>query len=103
MTGIVLLTFFYDDLDLIPVFIIMGKYGISATFNMVFIAYMQLIPTIFVSSVFGIGNFSARLLTAFSPLFAELQYPIPLVLNMAACFGAIVCSIFLREKLPRFI
>lgn len=103
MTGIVLLTIYYDDVDLIPIFIIMGKYGISSTFNMVFIAYMQLIPTIFTSSVFGIGNFTARMLSAFSPLFAEMSYPVPLVLNIAACFIASVSSFFLKEKLPRFI
>ena len=93
--GSILLMLFWTNLELIPVLIILAKFGISASFNMVFIASVQLIPTIVAASVFGYCNVSARLITVLSPIVAELDYPLPLYINIGAAMGAAFTSLFI--------
>ena len=80
---------------MLPVFITMAKFGISAAFNMIFIASVQLIPTIVAASVFGYCNVLARLMTVLSPIVAELDYPLPLYINIFAAMGAGFTSLFI--------
>lgn len=47
-------------------------------FNMVFIASVELIPTIFAATVFGYANVVARLVTMMSSIIAEKEYPLPI-------------------------
>ena len=74
--GSVLLFIYHDDLGLIPIFVALAKFGISATFNECYIGFVKLIPAIFVSSVFGLCNFPARFVTVLAPQVAELDYHI---------------------------
>lgn len=83
---------FWTDVSLIPIFITMAKFGISACFNMVFIASVELVPTLFTASAFGFCNVSARMVTMMSSLVAELPYPVPLVVNMIVALIAAVAS-----------
>ena len=65
--GSILLFIYSSNRDLIPVFVAFAKFGIAAAFNECFIAFVKLIPTIFVSSVFGFCNFPARFVTVLAP------------------------------------
>lgn len=56
-----------EQYDLLPFFIPLAKFGVAAAFNMCFIAAVQLIPTIFASTVFGISNVFARTITILAP------------------------------------
>jgi hypothetical protein len=51
----------------IPLTLMISKFGVSAAFNMSFIASVQLIPTIFTATVFGYCNVMARLATVLAP------------------------------------
>jgi len=70
LVGTCLLMTYHTDENLIPVFITIAKFGISASFNMCFIAFVQLIPTIFSTSVFGMCNVLARTITCLAPVIA---------------------------------
>jgi hypothetical protein len=102
-TGSVLLMLFWDNLSLVPVFITMAKFGISACFNMVFIASVQLIPTKLTGTVFGYSNVLARSITVLAPIVAEINYPTPLIINIATALVAAVASMQLILKMPKFI
>ena len=95
ITGSSLLILFWTNVALLPVFITMAKFGISAAFNMIFIASVQLIPTIVAASVFGYCNVLARSMTVLSPIVAELDYPLPLYINIFAALGAGFTSLFI--------
>ena len=90
-----MLMMYWTSISLIPIFIVFAKFGISAAFNMTFIASVQLIPTIIAASVFGYCNMVARTITILSPLVAEIVYPVPLVINICAAFLALVASQFI--------
>lgn len=101
--GTLFLMIFWNNLTLIPFFITMAKFGVSATFNMVFIAFMQLIPTLYTATIFGISNVVARTVTIMSPLIAEMDYPTPLILEIIAVLFACFISQLVVVKLPKFI
>lgn len=67
IVGSILLIIFFSNLTLLPVFIICAKFGIAASFNMCFMGFVQLIPTIFSTRVFGFCNVLARTVTVLSP------------------------------------
>ena len=87
-----LLTAFWTNESLIPVFISMAKFGMATCFNMVFIASVQLVPTLFAASAFGFCNVAARTVTMMSSLVANLDYPTPLVVNIVVALCAAVAS-----------
>ena len=95
VVGSILLVQYWDNLEMIPIFITMAKFGISATFNMAFIVSVQLIPTIVAATVFGYCNVSARSLTILSPIIAEMDYPTPLYICMGVAAFASVTSLFI--------
>lgn len=95
IVGSLLLLRYIDDTNLIFIFIIMAKFGISSAFTISFIASVQLIPTIFAASVFGYCNFSARIVTMMSSIVAELDEPTPLVISASSALGAALVSLFI--------
>jgi hypothetical protein len=66
LTSFYLLMLWSESPYLILCFNILAKLGITSAFNMAFIAFMQLIPTILCSTVFGFCNVTARLATVLS-------------------------------------
>jgi hypothetical protein len=69
--GTMLLLCFPDSVEFIPLFVTISKFGICISFNTGFLASVDLVPTIFSASVFGLCNFAARLLTILSSEIAE--------------------------------
>lgn len=69
MIGSIVLVYLFkiNNQEYIPIFISVGKMGIAAALNMCFIANMQLIPTIFSATIFGLCNVMARLMTILAP------------------------------------
>lgn len=49
------------------------------------------------ASVFGLSNVIARMATASAPVVAELDFPVPIVINMILFSIAIVASLNLVE------
>ena len=87
--GCFLLLCFPNNIGMIPFFVTIAKFGISASFNMVYLASVGLIPTMFASSVFGLCNVAARIATIMAPVIAEQEYPLPMILCLVVVsFGA---------------
>jgi nitrate/nitrite transporter NarK len=66
-----------DQVSLVPIFILLGKSGVSGTFNICYLANAQIFPAIFAGTAFGICNIGAKLATILAPLIAETSQPIP--------------------------
>jgi len=75
---------------LIPVLVVFARIGGSMSFNIGYVSVSRLFPTKFVTSVFGIVNFFAHLITVGSPIVAELPEPIPFVVFCVNASFAIV-------------
>jgi len=73
--------------------VIFARMGGSMSFNIGYVSVSRLFPTKYVTSVFGIVNFFAHLITVGSPIVAEMPEPIPFVVfcinaGLAIIFGS---------------
>ena len=79
---------------LIPFMVLGSKFGISGSFNVVYLAN-SLFPPIYASTTFGICNAFARLAAMLAPQFAEISKPIPMVSFCLMACAAAIASMFL--------
>ena len=91
----------YKSVIVVCVFI--AKFGISAAFNMSFIALVQLTPTAVATTSFGLANFVARLVTFLAPMTAEMNEITGLIINISCALFAAFVSLLLVTRLPRFV
>lgn len=96
--SISLLTLGDDHVDIIPVFILLAKSGVSGTFNICYLANAQIFPAIFAGAAFGISNLCAKIATILAPLMAEVDPPIPMILFTVIAFIAGTFSLFIVTK-----
>ena len=75
------------------VMILFTRFGVSATFNISYLANAQLFPPIFAGTAIGICSMFAKFSTIISPLLAEVKAPIPMV--VFACFTGTVAFLSL--------
>ena len=100
--GASLLIIYWDDNNLIPIFIIMAKFGMAACFSMVFVLHVQVVPVLYSASSFGFCNMFCRFVTIISPLVAQIQYPTPLICEVVVTMSAAVISLLLITDLPKY-
>ena len=70
--GLSLMIFGGANENLIPVFVLFSKAGVTATFNLCYLANAQIFPAIFAGTAFGICNIGAKFTTILAPLMAEV-------------------------------
>ena len=75
--GGLLLTFFFNMTSVIPVFVLLAKFGVAVSFNICYLAMPQLFPVALTGTAFGICNLFARFSTVLSAPVAELTEPLP--------------------------
>jgi hypothetical protein len=95
--GLCLMIFGDSNKSLIPVFVLFSKAGVTATFNLCYLANAQIFPAIFAGTAFGICNIGAKFTTILAPLMAEVKPPVPMILF---CFTATVAgslSFFIKK------
>jgi MFS transporter, OCT family, solute carrier family 22 (organic cation transporter), member 4/5 len=71
-----------------PIFVVITKFGISACFIIVYVATVDVFPTLFSATALGFCNFFARVLTIVAPQVAEVEPPVPMIVLTSLCFGA---------------
>ena len=102
IVGALLLLIYPNDVSMIPLYVTIAKFGVAASFNTVYLASVGLIPTMFASSVFGFCNVSARCFTIMSPVIAEQDAPLPMLIVVTASIIACFASQMIVVKLPVF-
>lgn len=96
-SGSAIYLFFFWDLRLVPLFILLSRIGNSMAFNAVYVSNNRLFPTKYLTSSFGIVNFISHLYAIGAPMVAEIPDPYPFTtFFIHSCVGA-VCSFFLKE------
>lgn len=97
--GLLILFLSNSHKDLMPIFVIFAKFGISINFVLNYIATMSLFPTLFCATAFGIVNFFARLVSIPAPVVAELSEPTPMILFcILTTIGAIVTPFIIVKQ-----
>ena len=86
----------HQDAAIFPVLILFAKYGISLSFQVVFLANDVIFPILFAATAIGYCNFFARLFSALSPLFANLEEPAPMIMFTACAAVTAIAVQFLR-------
>ena len=96
-TGNILLMGYWesDSPKLILLFVIIGKFGITAAFNVVFIAWALLIPTAVSTTTFGYVNIIARVFNSLSSLLAEADYHVSISYNLICCLASAIAACLL--------
>ena len=61
-----------------------AKFGVALSFGLNYISNSYLFPTLFAATALGFCNTFARLFSALSPIFAQMDEPIPMLLFTAS-------------------
>lgn len=102
--GAALYIIFENNENLIPLFILLAKFGVTSTFNTVYLANAMMFPSILVASSFGICNIFARCATIIAPEMAEVPLPTPMIVFIILDgLGAMFSILLIKPKLkPNF-
>ncbi|CDW83769.1 solute carrier family member 5 [Stylonychia lemnae] len=96
LVGGIFLLIFSNYTDVIPVFILLARFGVSATFSICYLANATIFPTIFAGTAFGICNIFAKMATIISPMLAEVDPPVPMTVFCIVSGSAAVLSLFIQ-------
>ena len=89
--GLLILFFETSHPHLIPVYVIIAKFGISAANTIVYAVTIPLFPTLYVARALAICSVSANITTIITPYLAQMKDPYPmLVYNSIAVVGVIL-------------
>ena len=87
--------------SLIPVFLLFAKGGVTGTFTICYLANAHIFPAIIAGTAFGICNFGAKSTTILSPLVAEVDPPVPMILFCVTTFLGCILSLLIRKDPSR--
>ena len=76
-----------------------AKFGVALSFGLNYISNSYLFPTLFAATAIGFCNTFARLFSALSPIFAQLDEPLPMLLFTAS--AAITLGSVLALQVPK--
>jgi Sugar (and other) transporter len=94
--GALLYLFYFHQVALIPLFIVLCRVGNSMLLNIMYLTNQTLFPTQYQSSSFGLLNFISHVSAVAAPIIAEMSDPYPFFLYVVNCVLAILSSFFLR-------
>lgn len=69
----------HEDSWLFPVLILLAKYGITSAFTIIYVSHNKVFPVLFAATAFGFCNFTSRVFTSLSPIFAQMEEPVPAI------------------------
>ena len=96
-TGAILMEIFPMNGRLMPVLIVITKFGLSGALCTLTNSTTDVFPAMFAATALGICNFSARVLVSMSPFIAAIQNPIPMWVLTAISILALIVVQFVRR------
>ena len=75
------------------VLVMLAKFGVALSFGINYLSNPYLFPTLFAATALGFCNTFARLFSALSPMFAQMDEPIPMIL-FVACSTLTLVAVF---------
>ncbi|CDW88684.1 solute carrier family member 5 [Stylonychia lemnae] len=97
-SGGIFFLIFPNAVSMIPFFILLAKFGVSASFSICFLVNSTIFPTIFAGTAFGICNIFAKLVTIISPFLAEVEAPVPMAVFSTITGAVAVLSYFIQSE-----
>lgn len=94
--GTILLILFSQKSAWIPVMLLIAKLGFSQAFVAAYLSIILIYPTILASTAMGICNLLARVSSVMTPIVAEIEAPINLVILVSIAGVALTASQCLR-------
>jgi len=70
----------HQDYWYFPLMVLFAKYGVALSLGVNYLSNAYLFPTLFAATAFGLCNTVARLFSALSPIFAQMDEPLPMML-----------------------
>lgn len=88
----------WDDTPwVIMVWVFCSRFGVAASFTLVYYVNQEIFPTLFVPFSFTVCNFAARLVAIAAPQIAEIPKPFPIISFLAMAGIALFSVLFLRK------
>ena len=75
--------------------VLYAKFGITMCFGLNYISNSYLFPTLFAATAIGMCNIVARLFSAFSPVLAQMDEPLPMLLYTSSSCLALAIVFFI--------
>eukprot|EP00347_Sterkiella_histriomuscorum_P021446 403333947 len=97
LLGSLLYLFLYQELYLVPIIIVLCRFGNSMSFNTLYVGNNRLFPTQFLATTFGLVNFVSHMLAVGAPLVAEINDPYPFFVFLGNAGVALISCFFLIE------
>lgn len=67
----------------------MAKFGISSSFNILYVSHSEIFPVLFSATALGFANFVSRVATGISPVIAFMEEPIPMIAFMVLALAGV--------------
>ena len=81
---------------LFPVLVMFAKIGVALSFGLNYVSNAYLFPTLFAATAIGLCNTFARAFSALSPIFAQMDEPLPMILFTVSSAVTLVFIFFLQ-------
>lgn len=75
--------------------VLFAKFGVSLSFGLNYISNSYLFPTLFAATAIGTTNTIARLFSAISPILAQMEEPLPMILFTSTSIVGMAFLLFL--------
>ena len=83
---------------LVPIMLTFAKGGVKVTFDLCYLGNSFLFPSIFAGTTFGFCNAGAKLATIIAPMLAEVEAPIPMIVNSILSFMGAFVSLLIKTS-----
>lgn len=85
------------DNEYIALLILFANFGIISTFDICYLINVELFPTIFLATAFGMCNIIGRFVSIMSPLIAKMEHPYPMIILVVYAAIASGLGFFLKK------
>jgi len=79
-----------------PCLVLLASFGTANMFNLLYCTHSHIFPTAFAAGAMGICNFTARIMTIFSPMVAEIEGSIPMWTFTVLSVVSLVLTLFIQ-------
>ena len=80
-----------------PFFVVFAKFGIAGAFVIVYVSTVDVFPTLFCATAFGICNFMSCFVTILAPYMAQMTAPIPMIIFCVIALIGLVLSFAINQ------
>jgi MFS family permease len=96
--GAIALMFSGTNKYLIVIFVLISRFGINSAFTLCYIITADYFPSIVTSRVFGLCSVFSRMATILSPMIAEFEPPVPMIIYSIVCTITMISSLGLTKS-----